>query len=260
MTARASSSSARHARTRSRPGRRLPASASTAGRRSARTAAPSPRTGCRRTPVRTPRPRSRPSPGTGPPAGRPAQRPAGGGPTPPSGSPPRRRTPPRPGRARGPALRPAPAAAPATSPGPASPPSTPARKTRTASRRAPVPRPAGGPTPPPTPPARHRQSRLHTSLADEHRYAKHPGVPDLSRLVRPDVLPGAAVLPRTTRAPGDTEEHGSSAASLTSWASRRCSSHTPHAVARACTGKATVVSPGPRQEKPGSSPNPTIDS
>jgi hypothetical protein len=48
--------------------------------------------------------------------------------------------------------------APARSPGPASPPSTPARKTRTASRRAPGLRSGGGPTVPPTPPARHPQS------------------------------------------------------------------------------------------------------
>ena len=60
------SSSAHHARTRSRPGRRPPAS--TAGPRNARTAAPSPRTGCRRTPAHTPRSRSRPSPGPDRPA------------------------------------------------------------------------------------------------------------------------------------------------------------------------------------------------
>ena len=59
-TAPAPSSPAHHARTRSRPGR--PPPASTTARRNARTAAPWPRTGSRRTLAHTPPPRSRPSP------------------------------------------------------------------------------------------------------------------------------------------------------------------------------------------------------
>src|ERR1035441_10579312 len=56
-------------------------------------------------------------------------------------------------------------AGPATSPDPASPPSTPGRKTRTATRRAPVPCSPGRLTAPPTPPARPRPQprQLHGS-------------------------------------------------------------------------------------------------
>ena len=137
---------------RSRLGRPLPAS--TAGQRSARTTGPSWRTGCRTTPARTHPPQPRPSLEWGPPSARPALRPAGGVPTPPSGSAPHRRTRPRSLRARGSVPRPAPVAAPATSPGPASPRSTPARRTRTASRlRCPA-SPGGDPRPPPMPPGR----------------------------------------------------------------------------------------------------------
>ena len=120
--------------------------------------APSPRTGCRRTPARTPRSRSRPTPGPDPRAERPGWRTASGRPTLASGSAPRRRNPPRSARGRGPAPRPAPAAAPATSPDPASPRSRPARRTRTAPCRA---RPDAGPSgrsAPPTTPGRPRLS------------------------------------------------------------------------------------------------------
>jgi hypothetical protein len=51
--------------------------------------------GHRRTPARTRRPRSRPSPGPGPPGQRPPPPPASAAPTPPTGSPRNRRTPPR---------------------------------------------------------------------------------------------------------------------------------------------------------------------
>ena len=110
------------------------------GRHSARTVAPSPRSGCRRTPARTLRSRSRPSLGRDLQGERSARRLPGGGPTPPCGSARRRRTPRRSPRGPGPAPPPAPAAAPATSPGPASPPSTPARRTRIANHPAPAPR------------------------------------------------------------------------------------------------------------------------
>ena len=130
MTGRARSSSSHHARTGSPPGRRP--RVSTAGHRNAQAKGPSPCTGCRRTPARTPRSRPRPSPGPGPRAARPARRPAGGGPTPPSGTPPHRTTPPRSWPWPRTSAWPAPVAAPARSPDPASPRSTPARRTRTA--------------------------------------------------------------------------------------------------------------------------------
>src|SRR5450759_1297292 len=132
-------------------------------------------------PLVLPRPRSRPSPGTGPLVARPARRPAGGGPTPPTGSPPHRRTPPRPARARGPAPPPAPAAAPAPSPGPASPQSTPARRTRTASRRARARWPADGPMPPPRLPALHPRSSL--SAPPQPSARPDPSITTISRLV-----------------------------------------------------------------------------
>ena len=135
-----------------RPGRRPPAS--TAARRNARTAAPSPRTGCRRTrcsysPITiAPQPRSgSASCATSAAAcGRRAHA---------TVRIPRRRTaPPRSPRGRVPASRPAPAAASATSPDPASPRSTPARKTRTAGTWGRVSPPCGCQGLPPTTPAR----------------------------------------------------------------------------------------------------------
>ena len=166
LTAPAPASSARDPRRGSRPARRPPAS--TAGRRSARTAAPSTRTGRRRTPARTPRSRSRPSPGPGRPAPPPARRPAGGAPTAASGSARRRRTPPRSARARPPAPRPGPAAAPATSPDPASPRSTPARRTRTAA-------PPARPAPPPGGPVRSAQAASTSGACTRIRTATRMG-------------------------------------------------------------------------------------
>jgi hypothetical protein len=152
----APSSPARHAHRRNRPAR-LPR-ASTAGPRSARTAGPSTRTGCRRTPARTLRSRSHPTRGQGRGARRPGQRPAGGVPTPPYGSAQRRKTRPRSARARarGPVPVPDRIAAPARSPGPASPPSIPAHRTQTATRSAHDLLPGRGPCAGPTQPAHPR--------------------------------------------------------------------------------------------------------
>ena len=159
----APASSAHGLRRESRSARRPPAS--TAGCRSARTAAPSRHTGCRRRPARTRRSRPRPTPGPDRPAQRPGPRLAGGVPRPASGCSRCRRTRPRSARVRPPARRPGPAAAPVTSPDPASPPSRPAHRTRTANPRYPA-CPPGGRCAPPRPPAcrrphSHQNRRLH---------------------------------------------------------------------------------------------------
>lgn len=87
-------------------------------------------------------------------AGRPpAQQPAGGAPTPGPGCTRRRRTLLPSARARPPARRPGPAAAPARRPDPASPQSTPARRTRTGTRRGPARQHGAAQYAPPTPPA-----------------------------------------------------------------------------------------------------------
>ena len=90
-----------------------------------------------------------------------------------------------------------------------------------------------------------------------HQHRKRKGVREVFQAERLRAAAGGAVLPRTMSEPGDTDAYGLSSPG---WVLKRRMNHSPQAAAMSSIGRLIVVSPGPHQENPRSSPKPTTDS